>query len=236
MSLSGKVFVVTGATGGLGPAVTAALLDAGAAVAITARRADAVARTVTDHGGGDRLAGRAADLTDPDAVATLMQWADGRFGGLDGLIAVAGGFAGGSPVHETPVATWQAQLDLNLTSVFLSARAIAPYLIQRGGGSIVAFGTRPALRGAANLAAYSAAKGGLLRLVEAMADELKDHGITVNALLPSVIDTPDNRAASPDADTSRWVKPAEIAAVVSWLVGPEARIISGAAIPVYGRA
>lgn len=236
MSLTGKVYVVTGATGGLGPAVTAALLASGAQVAIAARHADGVARAVVDGGSGERLAGRATDLTDADDVDALMRWAAERFGGLDGLVAVAGGFAGGTPVHETSLATWQAQIDINLTTVFLSARAIVPYLLQRGGGSIIAFGTRPALRGVANLAAYSAAKGGLLRLVEAMADELKDHRITVNALLPSTIDTPANRAGSPGADTSRWVPPAEIAAVVRWLVGPEARIISGAAIPVYGRA
>jgi NAD(P)-dependent dehydrogenase (short-subunit alcohol dehydrogenase family) len=236
MPLSGKVFVVTGATGGLGPAVVRALLDDGARVAAAGRRQDALDQLIQAQAAGDRLDGRPADLTSEEQVTDLMAWAAERFGGLDGLAAIAGGFAGGTPVHETPLEVWRSQQEVNLTSAFLSLKAVTPHLLRRGGGSIVAVGSRPALRGAPSIAAYSVAKSGVLRLVEAMAAELKDQNIWVNAILPSTIDTPDNRAASPKADYSKWVKPEEIAAVIRWLFGPEARIISGAAIPVYGRA
>lgn len=236
MGLDGKVFVVTGASGALGQAVTAALLDAGARVAVTGRRAAGVTRLLAQVGAGDRIDGRAVDLTDETAVVAFVSWVAERFGGIDGLVAAAGGFAGGTPVHETAFSVWSDQLSINLTTAFLSAKAVVPHLIRRGGGSIVMVGSRPALRGAPGIAAYAVAKSGVLRLTEAMAEELKDQAITVNAVLPSVIDTPANRAAMPDADPSPWVKPAEIAAVICWLLGPDARVISGAAIPVYGRA
>jgi NAD(P)-dependent dehydrogenase (short-subunit alcohol dehydrogenase family) len=236
MPLTGKVVVVTGATGGLGPAVVRALLDAGASVAATGRRQDALDRLMQAPGAGDRLDGRPVDLTDEGQVTAFMAWVADRFGGIDGLAAVAGGFAGGTPVHETPLEVWRSQQETNLTSAFLSLKAVAPHLVRRGGGSIVAVASRPALRGAPSTAAYSVAKSGVLRLVEAMAEELKQQNVSVNAILPSTIDTLDNRAASPKTDYSNWVKPEEIAAVIRWLLGPEARIISGAAIPVYGRA
>jgi NAD(P)-dependent dehydrogenase (short-subunit alcohol dehydrogenase family) len=188
------------------------------------------------QGAGAQLDGRSVDLTDEGQVTAFMAWAADRFGGIDGLAAIAGGFAGGTAVHETPLEVWRAQQEVNLTSAFLSLKAVTPHLLGRGGGSIVAVASRPALRGAPSIAAYSVAKSGVLRLVEAMAEELKHQNVSVNAILPSTIDTPDNRAASPKADYSRWVKPEEIAAVIRWLLGPEARIISGAAIPVYGQA
>jgi NAD(P)-dependent dehydrogenase (short-subunit alcohol dehydrogenase family) len=153
------------------------------------------------------------------------------------LAAAAGGFGGGAPVHETELATWREQYEVNLLTAFLSCRAAIPHLLEGGnGGAIVTVASRPALHGAPYIAAYSVAKGGVLHLTEALAGELKASDITVNAILPSTIDTPANRADNPDADYSTWVAPAAIAAVVRWLLGPDARIISGAAIPVYGKA
>jgi NAD(P)-dependent dehydrogenase (short-subunit alcohol dehydrogenase family) len=231
-----RVYVVTGATGGLGGAVAAALLAAGARVAITGRRPAGVERQLAELGAGERAVGRAFDLTDEVAVTAFLAWVAEHFGGIDGLVAIAGGFTGGAPVHQTSLETWQEQQATNLTTAFLSAKSVVPHLLRRGDGTIITFGSRPALRGTPDLAAYSVAKSGVVRLTEALAEELKENNITANCLLPSVIDTPANRARMPKGDYDAWVEPAAIAAVVRWLVGPEARIISGAAIPVYGRA
>jgi NAD(P)-dependent dehydrogenase (short-subunit alcohol dehydrogenase family) len=232
MMLAGKVFVVTGATGGLGGAVAAALLEAGASVAVTGQRPAVLADVIA----GLDADGQATNLADEEQVTRYMAWAADRFGGLDGLAAIAGGFAGGTPVHETSLATWQGQLEMNLTTAFLSCKAVVPHLLRRGGGAIVMVGSRPALRGAPSIAAYSVAKSGILRLAEAMAEELKAHDVTVNCVLPSVIEHPGSRASGSAASHPRGVTPAALAAVVRWLLGPEARDISGAAIPVYGKA
>jgi NAD(P)-dependent dehydrogenase (short-subunit alcohol dehydrogenase family) len=236
MSLAGKVYIVTGATGGLGPAVVAALLAAEARVAITARQAGAMQRLIEQAAVGDRLAGQVVDLTDEGAVRAFADWASERFGGLDGLVAVAGGFGGGTPIHETDLATWNGQLEINLLTTFLACKHTVPHLIRRGGGSIVTVGSRAGQTGTPGIAAYSVSKGGVARLTEALAAEVADQNVTVNCVLPSTIDTPANRAGSPDADYSRWVRPEAIANVIRWLLGPDARPISGAAIPVYGRA
>ncbi|HEX5504054.1 MAG TPA: SDR family NAD(P)-dependent oxidoreductase [Thermomicrobiales bacterium] len=239
--LAGKVIAVTGGTGALGGAVVGGLLDAGAGVAVVGGQVEKVAALVADlaagaRAAGERVAGFAADLTDEEQVASAFAGAVGHFGGLDGLAALAGGYAGGTPVGETELATWRGQQDLNLTTAFLCCRAAVPHLAARGGGAIVTVGSRPALHGAPSVAAYSAAKAGVLRLTEALAAELGDQNIAVNCILPGVIDTPANRAAMPRARHDRWVAPDAIAAVVRWLLGPEARIVSGAAIPVYGRS
>jgi NAD(P)-dependent dehydrogenase (short-subunit alcohol dehydrogenase family) len=233
---SGKTIAVTGGTGALGVAIVRDLLAAGANVAVVGGRAESVGRLVGELDAGERVGGFPADLTDEARVSAAFTAAIERFGGLDGLVAAAGGFGGGAPVHETDVALWREQYEVNLLTSFLTCRAAVPHLLARGGGAIVTVASRPALRGSPYIAAYSVAKGGVLRLTEALAGELQDRDITVNAILPSTIDTPANRAAAPDADYSTWVAPAAIAAVVRWLLGPDARIVSGAAIPVYGRA
>lgn len=234
--LTGKVIIVTGATGPLGREVVSTLLDANAKVGIVGGRAAGVMRLVAELQAGDRLFGQPADLSDEAQTMAAVAAVADHFGGIDGLFAAAGGFGGGKPVHETDLADWRAQQEINLTTAFLACKATIPHLIRRGGGAIVTVGSRPALRGTPYIAAYSAAKSGVLRLTEALADELRDHEITANCLLPSTIDTPANRAGSQDADFSKWVKPAEIAAVARFLLGPEGRVISGAAIPVYGKA
>ena len=234
--LSGKIIAVTGGTGALGGAIVRDLLAAGASVAVVGGRQASVDRLIGELGAGAQVGGFPADLTDEAQVDAAFAAAAERFGGLDGLVASAGGFGGGAPVHETELAVWREQNEVNLLTAFLTCRAVAPYLIRRKGGAIVTVASRPALHGAPYIAAYSVAKGGVLRLTEAMAGELLDQNITVNAVLPSTIDTPANREGQPDADYSTWVKPEEIAAVIRWLLGPDARIVSGAAVPVYGRA
>jgi NAD(P)-dependent dehydrogenase (short-subunit alcohol dehydrogenase family) len=143
---------------------------------------------------------------------------------------------GGQTVTETDLATWQRMLAMNLTSVFLCARAVSPLMTEQGSGKIIAVGARAGLHGAANMAAYSVSKGGVITLVEALAEELKEANVQVNCVLPSVIDTPANRRSMPGADPSHWVSPTEIARVILFLASDESDVVSGAAIPVYGRA
>jgi NAD(P)-dependent dehydrogenase (short-subunit alcohol dehydrogenase family) len=238
MTLAGKVAVVTGGAGALGGAVVQAFLGAGATVVVpfhkpgeldTLRERLALASDAP-------LSGEAVDLTDEAAVTAFFARVAAASGGPDILVNLAGGFGGGEPVHEGDWSLWQRQLDLNLKTTVLACAAATPHMIARGGGSIVNVGTRTATQPAARFAAYAAAKRAVLQLTEALAAELRDHNITANAILPSTIDTPANRAGMPRADHSRWVPPEAIARVVLFLVGPDARIISGAHIPVYGKA
>jgi NAD(P)-dependent dehydrogenase (short-subunit alcohol dehydrogenase family) len=236
--LEGKVAIVTGGTGALGSAVVQTLLDAGATVWVPY-----INPSDFDHlrqrlgaPASSRLDGALLDLTDETAVQQAYSQVASAHGGIDILVNVAGGFAGGEPVHRTSWTLWQQQLDINLKTAVISCAAAVPHMLARGGGAIVNVSSRTATQSARNVAAYGAAKRAILQLTEALAAELRDSNITANAILPSVIDTPANRAADPNADHSRWVAPEAIARVVLFLVGPDARIISGAAIPVYGRA
>lgn len=235
--LSGKSAIVTGGTGALGAAVVRTFLEAGARVAVPFRKEGELERLrrTLELEDGAALSGARLDLADESAVADYYaSFAEDR-GGLDVLVNAAGGFAGGTPAHETPWKVWQEQLDVNLKTAVLSSRAAVSWMLRRGGGAIVNVSSRPATQDGKNLAAYAASKRALLQLTEAMAAELRDERITVNALLPSTIDTPANRRAMPGADHARWVKPEEIARVILFLAGPDARIVSGGRIPVYGR-
>lgn len=238
MSLSGKVAVVTGGAGALGGATVQALLDAGARVVVPHRRPGALDDLRARLGLAPEapLGGVLLDLTDEDAVRAAYAGVAAEHGGIDILVNIAGGFDGGKPVHESDWALWQQQLDINLKTAVLSCAAAVPHMIAKGGGAIVNVGTRTATQPGARLAAYAASKRAVLQLTEALAAELRGHGITVNSILPSTIDTPANREGSPGADHSKWVAPEAIARVILFLVGPDARIISGAHVPVYGRA
>jgi NAD(P)-dependent dehydrogenase (short-subunit alcohol dehydrogenase family) len=236
-ALDGTVAIVTGGTGGLGPAVIAALLEAGASVFAPYRKEGDLDGLRSNLGLAQdaKLTGAIVDLTDELAVERAYAEAASVTGRLDILVNIAGGFGGGDPVHQTGWDTWQRMLDLNLKTTVLSCKAAVPHMQVRG-GAIVNVGTRNATQAGKNLAAYAASKRAVLQLTEALAAELRDSDITANAVLPSTIDTQANRDASPKADFSRWVKPEAIARVVLFLVGPDARIISGASIPVYGKA
>lgn len=236
--LEGKMAIVTGGAGALGGAVVKTLLGAGAAVAVPYQFEGDLEKLRAGAGLplSARLSGTLLDLTDEAAVGRYYGDVARQHGGVDILVNGAGGFGGGQPIHETSWSLWQQQFDLNLKTAVLSCAATVPHMLARGGGAIVNVSTRTATQPAAHLAAYAASKRAILQLTEALAAELRDRNVTANAVLPSVIDTPANRQNSPGEDASRWVKPDEIARVILFLVGPDARIISGAAIPVYGRA
>ena len=174
------------------------------------------------------------DLTQVDDIQAMVDGTLDHFGRVDVLVNVAGGYRAGTPVHETPVETWDFMLNLNARSVFLTSGVVIPHMLERGYGRIVSVGARVAMRSRANMAAYSVSKAAVVRLTESMAAELKRSNINVNAVVPGTIDTPANRASMPKVDPGRWVKPEAIAEVVLFLASPAARAIHGAAIPVYG--
>lgn len=237
-ALDGKTAIVTGGAGGLGSAVVVELLSAGARVAVPFRKPGELenlrktAKIATDA----PLWGSLLDVTDETAMAGFCESVAEDRGGLHVLVNAAGSFEGGKPAHEIDWNLWQRQLDTNLKTAVVSSRAAVPHMLKAGGGAIVNVSSRPATQSGKNLAAYAAGKRAVLALTDAMAAELVDQNITVNAVLPSTIDTPSNRRAMPDADFSRWVEPGQIARVILFLVGPDARIVSGAHVPVYGRA
>ena len=234
MSLEGRVAVVTGGAGALGSAVVHAFLDAGARVVVPYRMEGELEslRARIGAGADAPLSGAAVDLTDEAAVAAFFEHARSETGSVNALVNAAGSFSGGSPAHETLWETWQEMIDANLKTAVLASRAAARQMATRGGGAIVNVSARAALGSGEKISAYAASKRALLQLTEAMAAELAPAGVTVNAVLPSTIDTPANRKAMPDADFSAWTKPEDIARVILFLAGPDARIVTGAKIPV----
>ena len=220
-----QTVVLTGASGNLGRAVAAAFEERGANLVLLDRRA----------GPGDaKHLALAVDLLDARAVQAAVDQAIARFGRVDVLCNIAGGFRMGSPVHETSAEDWNFLLDLNARTVLNTARAVVPRMLAAGGGKIVNVGAYAAQKGAAQMGAYIASKSAVIRLTESMAAELRSRGINVNCVLPTIIDTPENRAAMPDADPRRWVAPRELAEVIVFLASDAARAIHGAAIPVSG--
>jgi NAD(P)-dependent dehydrogenase (short-subunit alcohol dehydrogenase family) len=216
---TGRVVLISGAGGGLGTVVTRAFLEAGATVAAVSRFGSEIS----------------ADLTRPDETARAVETVRARFGRLDVLLHLAGGFEGGTPVAQTLDGVWNRMFDLNVNSAFYIARAVLPAMLEAGYGRIVAIGSKTAVEPVATLAAYGASKAALVALVRTIALEVKRTGVTANVVLPSVIDTPANRAADSAADFSRWVKPESIARLLLWLASEAAADINGAVVPIYGR-
>ena len=217
--LAGRHAVVTGAAGVLGTAVAQAFHDAGARVTgIDIVAADASWPVVI------------ADLTDRDATVEALA----GVGPVDILANIAGGFTMGDTVETTSDETWDFMFDLNARTVLNAVRAAVPGMRERGSGRIVNIGARAALRGTGAMGAYCASKSVVLRLTETLADELKASGVNVNCILPSIIDTPRNRSDMPGADFSKWVAPAEVAAVALFLASDAANAVHGASIPVEG--
>jgi len=224
--------LVAGGTGALGGAVLAELLDAGHRVTATWVVERERERVEGELGSRDGLSLVQADLMDPEAVQAAVDSVED----LGAVVNLVGGFAAGPQVHETDPDEWERLLRLNLRPGFLLARAAMPRLIERGGGAYVGVSARPALRPFKGAAAYVTSKAAVLAFVQALDADYRDDGIRANAILPSVIDTPANRAAQPDADYSKWVPPEEIAKVIRFLVSDDAGVTSGAGVPVYGRA
>lgn len=218
-----QVVLVTGAAGALGAAVVAHFAEGGASVA----QLDVVE---IDNGHYSDT----CDLTSFEDCQTAVTNVLGKFGRIDVLANIAGGFAMGDPVHETSAETWNFMMALNAQSVLNMSRAVVPAMINAGHGKIVNIGARAGLRGAPNMAAYSASKSVVIRLTESLADELKEKKINVNCILPSIIDSARNREDMPEADFNRWVRPDQIAEVVGFLASAAAEPIHGAAIPVEG--
>lgn len=235
--MAGKVALITGGTGALGRAVTTAFVEAGATVAVTY----IVDREVPECQAclGPRANAPLflkADLTVEAQVRELVQTVVERLGRIDILLNLVGGFVGDLPVAELPEATWDQMITVNLKSAFLCCKHVVAVMQRGGGGRIINVSSRAAIKVFPGISAYAAAKAGLLAFTETLASEVLKDGITVNAILPSVIDTPANRKAMPGVDYSAWVKPEVIARVLLFLCSDASREISGAAIPVYGRA
>lgn len=225
--MSDRVIVVTGGHGALGSAVVQAGLDAGLKVAVIDH-----AKGQTAPDGVLELAG--VDLTDPASTDTAMKAAADHFGRIDALLNIAGGFIW-QTAERGDRANWGKLYALNVTTTLNASLAALPWLRKSADGRIVNVGANGALKAGAGMGAYAASKSGVHRLTESLAEELKDSTVTVNAVLPSILDTPQNRADMPDADPKAWVQPADLASVMLFLASPASRAVTGALIPVTGR-
>jgi NAD(P)-dependent dehydrogenase (short-subunit alcohol dehydrogenase family) len=233
LNFTGKVAIVTGGTGALGQAISRRFLAGGAGVAVpyvVPAEADALrgSLAVPER---ERLHAAPADVADPAVFAGFVADVLGRFGRADVLVCAVGGFEGGDLVSTTPE-TWNRMLALNLTSAYVACHAVLPAMIRAGAGRVVTVASRAVLPPAGGFLAYTVAKSGVIALTQALAQEVRPHGITVNAVLPSTMDTPANRKAMPDADRSGWVSVDSVAGVIAFLAGDAARDITGALVPV----
>ena len=235
MNFTGKTVVATGGSGAVGAVVVRRFIEAGALVVVAGRnplRPEDIAAL------GDRasqLRHHETDVLDETSVRGLFETASAH-GGPHILVNIAGGFRFGPAVEEMEEADWDEMLQLNLKSAFLCIKTALPYMKRQDYGRIVSVAARSGLKGDRMVAHYSVSKGGVILLTQAVADEVRDYDITVNAVLPSIIDTPANRAAMPNAKTERWVQPDDLASVMLFLASDEARAVSGAAVPVYYKA
>ena len=220
-----RTVMLTGAAGNLGRAVAAAFGEANL-VLVDLKRG-----SLQD---GERQMFIAADLLDAKSVQAAVDQAVQRFKRIDVLCNIAGGFRMGSPVHETSDKDWDFMLNVNARTVLNTSRAVVPVMLEGGGGKIVNIGAFAAQKGAGQMGAYIASKSAVIRLTETMAAELREQNINVNCVLPTIIDTPENRAAMPKADPKRWVAPHDLAQVIVFLASDAARAIHGAALPVTG--
>ncbi len=232
-----RIVMIAGPSGNLGQAVVRAFEAAGARLVLLDRAPDRLPGLFPDLAATTaHLLLGAVDATDVAAVEAAVQQAVERMGRVDVLVNTVGGYRAGTPVHETPVETWDFMLNLNARPAFVLSRAVVPVMLTQGGGKIVHVAARAALKGGAKAAAYSASKSAVVRLVESLAAELRRKHINVNCVLPGIIDTPQNRRAMPQADYSRWVPPEAIADVILFLASDAAWPVNGAAMPVYGQS
>lgn len=233
----GKVVVITGGTGGLGSALVRRLLGNDYRLAVTYLMPDEARAFEGEFDvDEDRIFLTRVDATNPEAVATLFTDVADRWGSIHGLVSLVGGWAGGRDVEETDDVRFERMLDLNLRSAFYAVRAAVPHLKETGWGRIVLVGSRGAVDYPEGQAAFNIAKAGVVALAKSVAQELENSGVTANALMPSVIDTPVTRKALPYADYVDWPTPDEIAAVAEFLLTDESGVMNGALVPVYGRA
>ncbi|MBK4736730.1 SDR family NAD(P)-dependent oxidoreductase [Noviherbaspirillum pedocola] len=232
MDFQDRTVVITGAAGNLGRAVAGAFARRGARLALVAREREQLAQAYGEE--HERMLFASADLTQLAEVEAAVHATLQRCGRIDVLCNLAGAFRMGTTVHETTDADWNLLFDANMKSMLHMARAIVPAMIAAGGGKIVNVAASSAGRGLARMGAYCASKDTVIRITESMAAELREKGINVNCVLPSIIDTPENRAAMPNADPSHWVDPDALADTILFLASDAARAIHGAALPVVG--
>jgi NAD(P)-dependent dehydrogenase (short-subunit alcohol dehydrogenase family) len=233
--LQDKTALITGATGALGATVTRAFAQTQARLVLTGRSKEKLERLASEISlPEERILTAAADVTQAADVQALVAAVAARFGRINVLLNVAGGWSGGKPVGETSVEDWDRLVALNLRSAFLLSRAVLPGMLEAGWGRIVHISSKTAVEPRAKQAAYAVSKMGLITLTEVIAAEVKGSGVTANVILPSIIDTPANRESIPKADPAKWVKPEHIAATMRFLCSEEAASINGARIPVYG--
>ena len=226
--MKGKIAIVTGANGGLGHYVTQAMLDAGATVVGVSRKIQ------QSDFKNPAFTALPAEISAAAGAKSMVDSVVARFGRLDVVVHTVGGFAGGQSIAETDDATFQRMFEINLNSTFYLLRAVLPAMRKTGNGRIIAIGSRAALDPGAGVGAYSSSKAAMVSLIRTVALENKDAGITANVILPGTIDTPGNRKAMPNADVSKWVLPANIAGLITWLAGDAGKDVNGAVIPVYG--
>ena len=232
---SGKVALVAGGTGGLGRAVSLAFLLEGAQVAVTYLKQEEF-EALTQAAGADasRLSGHVTDVTDETAVRQMVGKIISGHGRLDALVNAVGGYAGGKQLWDFESRVLDQMLALNLSSGYALSRAAVPVMLKQKHGAIVNIGAKAALDHPAGAGAYAASKAAALALLDSLAADLKGSGVRVNSVLPSIIDTEANRKAMPTSDFALWPKPEDIARVILFLCSDDARVIHGAAIPVYG--
>jgi NAD(P)-dependent dehydrogenase (short-subunit alcohol dehydrogenase family) len=227
------VAIVTGGTGALGQAVTLRLLADGGAVAVpwvVDKEREALTGRVPPAA-RDRLFEERCDVTDATALAAHVERVRTKYGRVDALVSLVGGFAGGS-LLDTDRAAWDRMLALNLTSAYTAARAVLPGMRAAGSGRVVLVASRAALAPSAGFIAYTVAKAGIVTLVQALSQEVREFGITVNAVAPSTMDTPGNRAAMPDSDRKGWVPVESVAAAIAWLAAEESAHVTGTVVSV----
>jgi len=227
--LDGRVVAVTGAFGNLGATVAQLAAMRGADIALIDRAPlppTGLPQTALTQAG--------VELADASAAKAAIDAVVRRFGRLDALVNIAGTFRW-ETVEAGSVETWDFLYQVNLRTALCASKAALPHLVAAGGGRIVNIGANAASKAALGMGAYAASKSGVARLTETLAEELKDRGVTVNAVLPGIIDTPQNRKDMPDADTARWVTPEQVAEVIGFLLSDAAAAVTGALIPVTGR-
>jgi NAD(P)-dependent dehydrogenase (short-subunit alcohol dehydrogenase family) len=235
MTFAGKVILVAGGTGGLGRSVSLEFLNGGAHVVVT-YRVDSEFAELTKAAGesATRLAAHNVDVTNEEAAQRLIDGILAEHPRLDALVNTVGGYTGGPKLWESDTKTLERMLALNLFSGFALSRAAAKAMVKQGNGAIVNVAAKAALDHAAGIGAYAASKAAALAMMDSLAADLKGTGVRANTVLPSIIDTETNRRAMPGADFSTWPKPEDIARVIAFLCSDDAKVIHGAAIPVYG--
>jgi NAD(P)-dependent dehydrogenase (short-subunit alcohol dehydrogenase family) len=233
---SGKVVLVAGGTGGLGRAVSLAFLEEGATVIVTYRDQSEIDALRSQVGKTALLEGESVDVTDETAVRQLIGGVLSEHGRLDVLVNAVGGYAGGVPLWELESKVFDRMLALNLRAGFVLARAAVPAMLKQKSGSIINIASKAAFDHAAGAAAYVASKAAAVAMIDSLAADLKGTGVRANSILPSIIDTEANRKAMPSADFATWPKPEDIARVILFLCSEDAKLIHGAAVPVYGNS